>query len=93
MGLTSNIIPFSESKKFFSRITNDVFKKNEEKIITKNGRPYVAMISLENLDYYHKLKKDIIFSNLLDDMERGLDDVKHGRVYTLEQIKKKFKVK
>jgi hypothetical protein len=92
MGLTSDIIPFSESKKFFSRITDEVStSKDKETIITKNGRAFVVMISPEKLDYYHDLAKNRAFSNLLDETEKGIEDIKQGRTYTLAQFKKKLK--
>lgn len=91
MGLTSDIIPFSESKKLYSKITKAVFDNNEKKVITKGGRPYVVMISPQQQDYYDDLAKNRAFSNLLDEAEKGIADIKKGRTYTLEQFKKKLK--
>ena len=42
---------------------------------------------------YSDSELNLIFSNLLDEMDKGLADIKHGRVYNLEQMKKRFKIK
>ena len=50
-----------------------------EKIITKNGESYVALIDADRLDYYHRLERERIHLVLLDEVERGLADCRGGR--------------
>lgn len=48
------------------------------KIITKNGESYVALIDAERLDYYHRLERERIHLLLIDDARRGLADIAAG---------------
>jgi antitoxin (DNA-binding transcriptional repressor) of toxin-antitoxin stability system len=54
-------------------------KAGAEKIITKNGESYVALIDSDRLDYYHRLEHERIHLLLIDDARRGLEDVVAGR--------------
>ncbi|MDQ7761617.1 type II toxin-antitoxin system Phd/YefM family antitoxin [Xanthomonas sacchari] len=56
----------------------DQAKAGAEKIITKNGESYVALIDADRLDYYHRLERERIHL-VLDDAKRGLADIAAGR--------------
>lgn len=80
MGISvSDIIPLSQARARFSELTDEV-KAGAEKIITKNGESYVALIDAQRLDYYHQLERERIHLLLIDEAGRGLDDVAAGRV-------------
>ena len=66
-------------------------KKGAEKVITRNGRSYVALIDAEKLDYYHRLENERYEHDLLANIERGLDDVDAGRVFDAKGYFKKLK--
>ena len=55
-------------------------KAGAEKIITKNGESYVAIIDAKRLDYYHQLEHEHIHLLMIDDAQKGLDDVITGNV-------------
>jgi prevent-host-death family protein len=76
---TSDVIPFSQARSRLSEIADEV-KAGAEKIITKNGESYVALIDASKLDYYHRLERERIHLLLLDEAEKGLADVTAGRV-------------
>ena len=77
--LTSDVIPFSQARATLSELAEQV-KAGAEKIITKNGESYVALIDAQRLDYYHQLESERIHLVLLDEAAKGLDDVATGRV-------------
>ena len=74
-----DVIPFSQARARLSEIADEV-KGGAEKIITKNGESYVALIDADRLDYYHRLERERIHLLLLDEAEKGLADVAGGRV-------------
>jgi prevent-host-death family protein len=74
-----DVISLSQARSRLSEIADDV-KAGAEKIITKNGESYVALIDAERLDYYHRLERERIHLLLLEDAEKGLADVAAGRV-------------
>jgi antitoxin (DNA-binding transcriptional repressor) of toxin-antitoxin stability system len=57
----------------------DQAKAGAEKIITKNGESYAALIDAARLDYYHQLERERIHLLLIDDAQRGLADIQAGR--------------
>lgn len=80
MGISTNdVVPLSQARANFSELAEEV-KAGAEKIITKNGESYVALIDARRLDHYHRLERERIHLLLIDDAGRGLDDVAAGRV-------------
>lgn len=75
----SDVIPFSQARANLSVLAEQV-KAGAEKIVTKNGESYVAIIDAQRLDYYHQLEREHIHLLLIDDAGKGLDDVEAGRV-------------
>ena len=83
--LTSDVIPFSQARATLSELAEQV-KAGAEKIITKNGESYVALIDAQRLDYYHQLESERIHLVLLDEAAKGLDDVAAGRVKPAREV-------
>ena len=74
-----DVVPFTQARATLSELADEV-KQGSEKVITKNGESYVALIDADRLDYYHRLERERIHLLLLDEVERGLADVTAGRV-------------
>ena len=93
MGISSNdVVPFSQARANLSELAEQV-KAGAEKIITRNGESYVALIDARSLDHYHRLERARIHLLLIDEVEKGLSDIEAGRVtdakVTLRKIKKR----
>jgi len=89
---TSDVIPLSQARSRLSEIADEV-KAGAEKIITKNGESYVALIDAGKLDYYHRLERARIHLLLLDDAEKGLADVEAGRVKDARKALQRLRAK
>ena len=74
-----DVVPLSQARANLSELADQV-RAGAEKIITKNGESYVALIDAQRLDYYHQLERERIHLVLLDDASRGLADVAAGKV-------------
>ena len=74
----SDVIPLSQARANLSDLA-DQARAGAEKIITKNGESYVAIIDAQRLDYYHRLERERIHLLLIKEASRGLDDVAAGR--------------
>ncbi|MFA6443902.1 MAG: type II toxin-antitoxin system Phd/YefM family antitoxin [Sterolibacterium sp.] len=72
-------MPLSHARANFSELAEEV-KAGAEKIITKNGESYIALIDSNRLDYYHRLERERIHLLLIGEASKGLDDVAAGRV-------------
>ena len=79
MGISvRDVVAFSQARANLSDLAEQV-KAGAEKIITKNGESYVALIDAERLDYYHRLERERIHLLLVDEAGKGLDDVAGGQ--------------
>ena len=75
----SDVIPLTQARATLSELVEQV-KAGSEKIITKNGESYVALIDAQRLDYYHQLERERIHLLLIDEVSKGLDDIAAGNV-------------
>ncbi len=81
MGISaSDVVPFTQARAKLSELA-DQAKAGAEKIITKNGESYVALIDADRLDYYHRLDRERIHLLLIADATRGLADITAGRTF------------
>lgn len=79
MGISArDVVPFTQARANLSELCEQV-KRGAEKIVTKNGESYVALIDAERLDYYHALERERIHLLLLEDARQGLEDIRAGR--------------
>jgi prevent-host-death family protein len=74
----SDVVPLTQARARLSELADEV-KAGAEKIITKNGESYIALIDADRLDYYHRLERERIHLLLIDDARRGLEDIAAGR--------------
>lgn len=73
-----DVIPLSQARATLSELADQV-KAGAEKIITKNGESYVALIDARRLDYYHQLEHERIHLLLIEEAGKGLADVAAGK--------------
>jgi len=80
MGIAaSDVIPLSHARANFSELAEEV-KGGAEKIITKNGESYIALIDAQRLYFCHQLERERIHLLLINEAGKGLDDVAAGKV-------------
>ena len=73
-----DVIPLTQARGNLSALADEA-KAGAEKLITRNGEGYVALIASERLEYYHSLERERIHLLLIDDAKRGLEDIAAGR--------------
>ena len=83
MPITSqDIVPFNKARADLTRLADEV-RAGHEKIITRNGESYVALVDARKLDYYHQLERETLARanvqfGLLNDAAAGLQDIRAG---------------
>ncbi|WP_218511500.1 type II toxin-antitoxin system Phd/YefM family antitoxin [Variovorax sp. dw_308] len=68
----SDIVPISEARARLTELAEDVVGGGSEKVLTKNGASYVALIDARRLDYYHALEAEHASLVLAEDAVAGL---------------------
>ncbi|MBI1864938.1 MAG: type II toxin-antitoxin system Phd/YefM family antitoxin [Nitrospirae bacterium] len=91
MPLTSeDIVPLNQVRARLTDLAEEV-RAGHEKIITRNGRSYVALVDARRLDYYHRLEREHVHLILLEEAARGLDDVSAGRLMSVAELRAKYR--
>ncbi len=72
-----DIVPISEARARLTELADDVVS-GAEKLLTKNGAAYVALVDAKKLDYYHRLEEEHASLVLLTEAEAGLREVLAG---------------
>jgi len=81
MGLrASDVVPISEARARLTELAEDVVGHGTEKLLTKNGASYVALVDARKLDYYHALESEHAGLVLVQGALEGLEDLAAGRV-------------
>ena len=89
---SDDIVPLNQVRARLTELAEEV-RAGAEKIITRNGLSYVALVDARRLDHYHRLEREHIHLSLLDEAVRGLEDVRDGRVTTAREMLAKYRVK
>ncbi|MBN3790394.1 type II toxin-antitoxin system Phd/YefM family antitoxin [Burkholderia sp. Ac-20353] len=85
-----DVVPISEARSRLTELAEDVVG-GAEKVLTKNGSAYVAIVDARKLDYYHALEAEHGRLVMLDDAEKGLKDVLAGRVQSEEEFRQSLR--
>lgn len=76
----SDVVPISEARARLTELAEDVVGRGTEKLLTKNGASYVALVDARKLDYYHALEAEHAGLVLVEAALEGLEDLAAGRV-------------
>jgi hypothetical protein len=76
----SDVVPISEARSRLTELAEHVVGHGSEKLLTKNGASYVALIDARKLDYYHALEAEHAGLVLVQAALEGLEDLAAGRV-------------
>lgn len=91
MGFRSDdIVPMNQVRAGFTELAEQV-RSGREKLITRNGESYVALIDARRLDHYHRLEREHIHLTLIEEASRGLDDVAAGRTVGVAELRARFR--
>lgn len=85
---SDDIVPLNKVRASLTALA-EAARAGREKIITKNGEGYVALIDARQLDYYHRLERERSYNSLAEDVLRSLDDVTAGRTISADQFRAK----
>jgi antitoxin (DNA-binding transcriptional repressor) of toxin-antitoxin stability system len=73
-----DVVPISEARARLTELSEEVVG-GAEKLLTKNGSAYVALVDARKLDYYHALEEEYAGLVLMGEAETGLREVLSGK--------------
>lgn len=89
---SEDIVPLNQVRARFTELGEEV-RAGAEKVITRNGESYVALVDARRLDHYHRLEREHIHLSLLQEALSGIEDVRDGRVAIARQVLAQYDVR
>ncbi len=80
-----DVVPISEARARLTELSDEVVA-GAEKLLTKNGAAYVAIVDARKLDYYHALEEEHASLVLLTEAEAGLREVLAGHLISNDEL-------
>ncbi|AOS79813.1 MULTISPECIES: type II toxin-antitoxin system Phd/YefM family antitoxin [Hydrogenophaga] len=88
-----DVVPISEARARLTELAEDVVGHGVEKLLTKNGASYVALVDARKLDYYHALEAEHAGLVLAQSALQGLEDLAAGRVLDESELDRALSVR
>jgi PHD/YefM family antitoxin component YafN of YafNO toxin-antitoxin module len=82
----SDVVPISEARARLTELAEDVVGTGAEKLLTKNGASYVALVDARRLDYYHALEAEHANLVLAEDAITGLKQALAGQFLSEDEL-------
>lgn len=83
---TCDVVPISEARARLTELADEVVGAGAEKVLTKNGASFVAIVDARKLDYYHALEQEHASLVLLDEAETGLRQLLAGQRIASDEL-------
>ena len=83
---TSDVVPISEARARLTELADEVVGAGAEKVLTRNGASFVAIVDARKLDYYHALEQEHASLVLLDAAETGLRQLLAGQRIASDEL-------
>ena len=80
-----DIIPLTQARANLSELADEV-RGGTDKIITKNGESYVALISADRLAYFQQLERERLHLLLLEDARQAFEEIAAGRTFEADAM-------
>ncbi|MBU4444485.1 MAG: type II toxin-antitoxin system Phd/YefM family antitoxin [Candidatus Marinimicrobia bacterium] len=85
INISQDIVPVGEFKTGISKWLRTIRDRNHPIVITQNGRPAGVLITPEE---YDKLVYNKTFT---ESINRGIQDIKSGNIFTTSELKNKIR--
>ncbi len=83
-------LPLSEAKAHLSRLVDDVVKKSDEIVITRNGRPVAVLMSTAEYDSWCETQAIKSNPELMKEIRKGLKTIRLGKTKRYESLDEVF---
>jgi prevent-host-death family protein len=88
---SKDVVSITEARARLTELAEEVASEGAEKLLTKNGASFVALVDARKLDYYHALEEEHANLVLVDEVERGLADAAAGRTVDAREVRRRLR--
>lgn len=83
-------IPLSEARARLSELLDDLERRHEHVVITRNGRPAAVLVPSAEYDAMEETLEILHDEELLDALRESEKDVKAGRLHSLADVRREL---
>jgi prevent-host-death family protein len=83
----AKIVPFSEARSNLTELLDDLEKRQEHVLITRNGRPSAVLLSAAEYEALKETLEVLQDKDLMDALKRSDKDVEAGRLTSLADLR------
>lgn len=85
-------LPITEARENLTTLVNKASKLLDEFVITVNGKPAAVIMSVVEYESWKETNEILANPGLMKAIKQGEEDIKKGRVYDWEDVKKELKI-
>ena len=86
----AKVVPFTDARATLSELLDLVEREQEHVVITRNGKPVAIVMSAEEWESWEETIEVLSDPELMEDLRASEEDVKAGRLYTLDEVMKRL---
>jgi len=83
-------VPFTEARARFTELLDEVNERHEHVVITRNGRPAGVVLSNDEYEALAETLEVLEDSEAVEALRESEADVKAGRVYSLDEVRREL---
>src|SRR5919197_1274587 len=88
--LMARIVPFTEARARLTELLDDVEARHEHLVITRKGRPVAVVVSPEEWEAIEETLDVLQDEQTLADLLESEEDVKAGRLFSLDEVRREL---
>ena len=84
----AKMVPFTEARARLSELLDEIEKRHEHVVITRSGRPVAVLVPADEHEVLEETLEILQDESLLGALRESEQDVKAGRVKTLDEVRR-----
>ncbi len=88
--VVARIIPFTEARASLSELLDEVATRHEHVVITRKGRPVAIVVSAEEWEAVEETLEILQDDEALASLRASEEDVKAGRLFSLDEVRREL---
>lgn len=81
-------VPFTEARNGLKQLFDDVERRHEHVVITRNGRPSVVVLSSAEYETLQETLEILGDERTMEALRQSDEDVEAGRLYSVDEVKR-----
>jgi antitoxin YefM len=87
----ARVVPFTEARSNLTELLDDLERRHEHVLITRNGRPSAVLLSAEEFETLEETLEILQDRELMEALQRSEKEVKAGQLVSLKELRRGHK--